>query len=368
MKNTILNFIKNLGPNIQTPMVIFESDDWGSFRIPNNEVYAALESKGIKLKFPGSDQYNLYDNLESTSDLENLFEVLSSFKDVHGNTAKFTPLALVANPNFNKISNSGFSEYHYMNLQDSYNYYQKGDVLNLFKIGIKEGLFIPQFHGREHLNVAVWLRALNQNIGDSRVAFEHEVWGHINTHPRNIFYQAAFDLEYLDDVDSQKEIIQDGLTLFESTFGYRAQYFVPPNGPMNNALLPVLKNCGIDLVSSDTVQVEVLGNGRTKKHFRYMGMKNKYAQTFIKRNCFFEPAGNDKDWIDSCLRDIELAFKNGKPAVISTHRVNYVGDRSLTNRVQGLKQLTALIQKMLIKWPNLEFGTTPILLDKFRKN
>lgn len=99
-----------------------------------------------------------------------------------------------------------------------------------------------------------------------------------------------------------------------------------------------------------------------------MGMKNKFGQRYIKRNCFFEPSGRDKDWVDSCLKDVEVAFKNKKPAIISTHRVNFVGDRSKENRDLGLKMLRELISKMLIKWPNLEFSNTPVLFDKFGNN
>lgn len=368
MKKYILNTIKNFGPKVHSKIVIFESDDWGSFRIPNNTAYQALEAKGVQLKFPGSDQYNLYDNLESTHDLELLFELLTSHKDHLNNPVTFTPLSLVANPDFKKIKESGYQHYFSLNLKESFDHYNKGNVLDLYFKGISEGIFLPQFHGREHLNVAVWMRALQNNIGDSRIAFEQEVWGQINTHPNHIFYQAAFDLEYPGDITSQKEIIQNGLELFKSTFGYKAEYFVPPNGPMNNQLLPILAHCGIKLISSDTIQLEVLGNGKTSKHFRYMGMKNKFGQRFIKRNCFFEPSGRDKDWVDSCLRDIELAFRYGKPAVISTHRVNYVGDRNADNRDFGLKQLDKLIKLMLLKWPDIEFTNTPKLFDYFDKN
>ena len=31
------------------------------------------------------------------------------------------------------------------------------------------------------------------------------------------------------------------------------------------------------------------------------------------------------DCVDSCIKEIEIAFKWQKPAVISSHRVNYVG-------------------------------------------
>lgn len=368
MKKIFTSFLKNLGPPLQKQYIVFESDDWGSMRIPSNNVYSELESKGIQLKFPGSDQYNLFDTLECTTDIEALFEVITSVKDSQSNYAKFTPLALCANPSFEEIKSANFEQYHFLNLEESYAQNNKGDVLKLIHEGIGNGFFVPQFHGREHLNVPVWLRALQNNIGDARLAFDYGVWGHINTHPNNIFYQAAFDVEFPKDIEQHREIVAHGLNLFHKTFGYKASYFVPPNGPMNNTLLPMLAENGIKLVSSDTIQVEVFGNGRTRKHFRYMGMKNKFGQRYIKRNCFFEPSAGEKDWVDSCLSEIQYAFENHKPAVISTHRVNYIGGLNESNRDQGLKQLKLLLDKIIAKWPNVEFINTPDLFNLFDRN
>ena len=362
----IKNLLKKLGPSLNSKCVVIESDDWGSLRMPSNEVYSKLEKSGVQLKFLGSDQYNLFDTLENTKDLELLFETLNSVKDGAGSSACFTVLALSANPDFEQIKNSNFSEYAYLDLNQSYEKYDKGDVLALYHQGIKEGNFIPQFHGREHLNVPLWMRALKEDIGDARLAFEYGVWGHINTHPNNLFYQAAFDVEFPADILDHQLIVEDGLSLFEKTFGFKATYFVPPNGPMNNSLLSTLANSGINLIASDTIQAEALGNGETKKHFRYMGMKNKYGQRFIKRNCFFEPSAGGKDWVDSCLKDIEVAFKFKKPAVISSHRVNYIGGLSEINRANGLTQLKDLLQNIVKKWPDVKFITTAQLYDLFQ--
>ncbi len=361
----MIQFIKNLGPSLKSKYIVIESDDWGSLRMPSIEVYKELEKSKVQLNFPGSDQFNLYDTLENTHDLELLFETLTSVNDSMGKSANFTALALTANPDFDQIKKSDFENYSYKDLNQSFEEYGKGNVLSLYYQGIDERIFIPQFHGREHVNVPIWMRALKNNIGDARLAFDYGVWGHINTHPKNLFYQAAFDVEFPIDINEHHKIIKDGLSLFKRTFGYEATYFVPPNGPMNNALLSTLSKGGIKLVSSDLIQTEVLGNGRTKKHFRYMGMKNKYNQRFIKRNCFFEPSGEGKDWVDSCLSDVELAFKYNKPAVISTHRVNYVSGLSEKNRDRGLIELKKLLQGIIKNWPDVQFISTSELYNLF---
>jgi hypothetical protein len=82
----------------------------------------------------------------------------------------------------------------------------------------------------------------------------------------------------------------------------------------------------------------------------------------ITRNCFFEPSDNKKkDWVNSCLYDITLAFKWHKPAVISSHRVNYIGALYKANRDNGLSQLKRLMMEIIKRWPDVEFLTSDSL-------
>ena len=77
------------------------------------------------------------------------------------------------------------------------------------------------------------------------------------------------------------------------------------------------------------------------------------------RNCAFEPSENPtKDWINSCLKEIEISFKWKKPAIISTHRVNYIGFINQKNRDTNVPLLKGLISQILKKWPTVEFMTS----------
>jgi hypothetical protein len=146
--------------------------------------------------------------------------------------------------------------------------------------------------------------------------------------------------------------------LFEELFGYKATFFVPPNGPYNNSLDEAAAAAGVKYMSSPKIQLEVLGEGKTRRCFHYMGQKNKHGQYYITRNCVFEPNIGGKDWVDSCMNEIRIAFAWGKPAVISSHRVNYIGALNPGNRVNGLAQLDSLLRKIKSKWPEVEFITS----------
>jgi hypothetical protein len=239
----------------------------------------------------------------------------------------------------------------------------------LWKEGIKNRLFVPQFHGREHLNVIAWLKALRNGNKDTLLAFKNRVYGITpRNYSGNISFQAAFDIEDISEVEYHKEVIKQGLELFENLFGYKAAYFIPTNGPFYNQLEQVASQCGVKYIGTSKIQIEPIGDNKTRKVFHRIGQKNKFGQTYLTRNCFFEPTDISKNWIDSCLKEIEIAFRWGKPAVISSHRVNYIGFINQDNRSTGLNQLKIFLDRIVNRWNDVEFLTTDQLGDLISKS
>jgi len=108
-------------------------------------------------------------------------------------------------------------------------------------------------------------------------------------------------------------------------------------------------------MSASKIQKEPQGQGKFKTKFHWLGQTNRHGQKYITRNCFFEPSDHSKDWVASCISEIELAFKYKKPAVISSHRVNYIGSLVQENREQSNKKLENLLTKIINTWPDVEF-------------
>jgi len=363
MLNNLKRNLSNLpGWRTNRHIIVIESDDWGSIRMSSKENFESLKKGGLNVD---KDHYNSNDALESNSDLELLMELLSKHKDAHGKNVVFTGVNVVANPNFNKIKENGFSKYEYELFTDTCKSYPKHDrVYDLWKEGIEQRLLVPEFHGREHLNVQRWMKALQKGCKATHLAFEYGVTGissGINGEQIE-GYQAAFDIDYLEDVNYQKEVLQTGLNYFEELYGYRATFFVPPNGPFNNSLETVVKNEGINYLSTGKIQLEPLGNNQFKKHFRYLGKKNNDGLIYMTRNAFFEPNSwehsQSKDWVNDCLKEIEIAFRWRKPVTISSHRTNYIGWINPENRSNGLNKLNELLKRILKKWPDVEFMTS----------
>lgn len=358
IKTVARRYLTNLpGWRANRKIVVIESDDWGSIRMPSLKAYRFLSQSGVSVD-GGSARFNQNDTLASENDLEALFELLFGFRDKYRRNAVVTALSIVANPDFKKIADNNFEKYYFEPFPRTLEKYGYSNTLEYWQQGISHRIFMPQFHGREHLNVSVWMKALKENDIPTRLAFNQGCWGFNNLHPLNISYQAAFDLATPTELPVQREAITTGLDLFEKLFGYRASYFVPPNGPFNKALEATLIENGIRYVFTSKIHLEPQGNGRWKKRFHYLGQKNQYDQTYLTRNCFFEPSDPSKDWVDSCLAEVKAAFTLFKPAVISTHRVNYIGGLNPSNRDRGLKALKQLLTEITRRWPEVEFMTS----------
>src|SRR5690606_18095818 len=132
-------------------IVVIESDDWGSVRMPNKRVYNSLIKKGLGID---KNPYTTYDTLANEEDLNSLFDTLKKYTDSRGKNPVITANIVMANPDFDKIRESGFEKYKYeCFLETLSKYYPNQDIFSLWNDGIQSKLFFPQFHGREHVNV-----------------------------------------------------------------------------------------------------------------------------------------------------------------------------------------------------------------------
>lgn len=353
------HYLNSRGRSLGKKYVVFESDDWGSERITSKKDMDALIKAGIDLY---SNPHNHLDSLETEDDLTALFDVLEQFRDKNGNHPVITANSVVANPDFQKIRASDYREYHFETTIETYG--KKKESANcpaIIEQGIGAGIFHPQFHGREHLNVNSWLAELQAGNKVLHKAFDHgmyaidldaEFTGRTN-------FMAAFD-SYLDkEIDAFSKIIEEGSSLFRTQFGYRSESFIAPCYAWHPKLEPHLKSCGVDYIQGLPIQFIPILNGTHKEVFHYQGKKNKNDQHYIIRNCFFEPSYHSKtDVIAECIRRLKIIFFWGKPAIISTHRINYSGALDENNRRRNLDILTQLLQLILKTWPEVEFITT----------
>lgn len=346
-------------------IVVFESDDWGSIRMPSKEVYESLVNKGITLQ---NLAYNKYDSLANGEDLNRLFEVLLSVRDKNGKPAVITANTIVANPDFGRIKQADYREYFYEPFTETLKRYPNHkDAFEYWKKGMELGVFKPQFHGREHLNVKRWIRALQEDIGNVRLAFDHQMFDLSTSLVIGVnSFMEALNYENPAEVEEQKIILTEGLDLFEKIFKYRSTTFIPPVYTWSNELNQHLYQEGIEAYQGGWFQHEpILGKEhRFKKRFHFTGQKNKYEQYYLVRNVAYEPSDNPQfDWISDVLRRAKISFRWGKPLIVSTHRINFIGSIDPENREQNLKLFKKLLEVLVHQYPDIEFMSSDSLLE-----
>lgn len=356
----IQNYIKNIsnipGWSTNKKIVVFEVDDWGAVRTRSKKARDRMIQAGMNIQ---SNRFDFFDSIAGKEDLEALFEVLQKHKDMNGHSAVFTAVSVVANPDFEKIKASGFTEYHYETLDVTLErYFGNNSVLSLWREGIDAGIFHPEFHGREHLNPSLWLEVLQSGDKNVMTAFNNESLG-IKSPLISHYsggYMSAFDFKDDYDLQKQKQIIEEGLAIFKEIVGYPASHFTSSGLIHHPTIERFLFEHNIKFIDIAKKQLQPQGSGIYKKRYYKLGQKNQHGQFYIARNSRFEP--NDKsqsDWVSSSLNDIAIAFRWRKPAIISSHRVNYVGQIDPKNREDGLNQLDSLLDAILKKWPDVEF-------------
>lgn len=366
LKSTIALPLTNMrGWRTNRRIVVFESDDWGSIRMPNKSVYETLSKSSQFIK---NNPYCKFDSLESKEDLEALFEVLFKFRDSKGRCPVITANTVVANPDFKKIKDSNFIQYFYEPFPLTLKrYYPNDDVWQLWKYGLDEKLFYAQFHGREHLNVNYWLQLLREKNIEVCKSFDYNCW--IST-PRKRNIQASYDYTTLQEEEFACKIVESGLDLFKEIFHYHSFSFIANNFIWSEAIESTLNSRDIKIIQGMKYQKLPLlyspKKRRMKRH--YLGSQNIHGQTYLIRNCVFEPSqtasGNE---VNTCMAEISSAFLWKKPAIITTHRLNFIGSIIEKNRTENLNMLYELLKRITTKWPDVEFMSSKELGELIRK-
>jgi hypothetical protein len=362
IRTTVGANLRNIrGTRIYRKIVVFESDDWGSIRMPSKEVYDKLLREGIPVdRCP----YNRVDSLAGRDDLDALFSVLSCFRDHRGNHPVITANSVMANPDFERIKESGYNTYYYEPFKTTLERYPKlNRVFDMWEQGITDKVFFPQFHGREHVNINLWLNLLQSGHPAFIKAFEHQMWG-LGTNivdSRRINIQSSFDASSYLEIPMQNEILHTGLKMFKETFGFESKSFIANNYTWSSELNETLLSGGVKYIQGMKFQSLPMFEHKKHVHVRhYTGERNVLNQIYIIRNAVFEPSiyNHSFDCVDRCLNEIAVSFMWKRPAVISLHRLNFVGQIVEENRKNSLILFKELLSKILAYWPDVEFMTT----------
>ena len=356
-------FLARRGWKTRDKIVVIESDDWGMVRTSSAESLEVLREGGFKV-----DEccYTRYDALESDQCVNSLLDVLHEFKNK--GEPIFTLNFVVANPDFEIIKQKRYKEYHYEPFWESYRKDNLSEnVLAGIKEGILQGAFSPQLHAREHLNVRKWLRLLEKGDSDTLLLFGLKMY---SAHRKGVSscreeLLDAFGGSQKEDSEFYNKVLLDAQDLFRKAFGQSSRSFIAPCYIWSPVLEHQLQKIDVRFLQGMYVQRVPTGIGGISRKLNYLGRKTKFGQVHLIRNVFFEPVQwKDRTEINTTFKEISNAFKNNQPAIICSHRVNYIGRIDSENRRRNLIALRELLEGIWSKWPDVQFMSSDQLGEK----
>lgn len=325
----------------QFPVVVFESDDWGACETVPSPGHAALYRRVLK-EF-GRENAWADCTLERAEDLKELYEVLASFSGPDGISPVFTAFTSMGNPDYRKIREHNFSEYHDISLEDGFpEPWDSRGVLDAYREGTELGVWSPEYHSMlHHTSPRRWLELLNARTPDGELARKLFDLG--------IYYQLRHIPEYEGyNIREQFEFIHTGFSRFERLFGRTPGAAVTSDAYPETEMLWAargarticLKNCRIN-----SGEVIVYPN-------KPWNMQDVYAQigdyqpvldaVFLTRNVFMEHGTS----VEEVLNTVERVWNfHREPAVISTHRCNYCS-LDPGYKAGNLKRLAAVLEAL----------------------
>jgi hypothetical protein len=351
-------------------VVLFESDDWGSIRTPAH-VNNHFSSFGFDFS---RSPYHQFDTLESIVDFEALVKTLEEIELEIGKRPRITLNYVMGNPDFKSIKESSFQEYYFESFPTTYeNYWGVNPSREILNLVNSSSYFLPQFHGREHIQVPFWLEQLRNNDLVLLKAFELGFSGIDKiVYPRlerNV--QAAFDVRNVNELAFSRNSLVEGLKLFKSIFGFTSESFIANNYIWPAELNPTLVKYGVKYIQGNKLHHNPRAENQSKRSFsiRRSGTYTSDGLLNLVRNSAFEPSfyNNKEEELQKCLKEISIAFLLKQPAVISTHRINFVGGLSERNRTENLSLFKRLLLAISQRWPDVVFWDSTQLGDHFAK-
>jgi len=323
--------------------IIIESDDWGLERALNKE---SIDWTGRKF---GKENFSRWttDSLESTEDLDCLYNVIEKFKDKF----EYSPV-ITANFITHNIDYSSESKLNFKPLSSGYNNIENTQIRKKYEEGIKKKFIFPQLHGYSHYNCTELETYFDTEEG--KEAFRNNFFVAKSTIKKNL----SFLHGEMSNRNQKAGLIIEAAKEFENYFGFKSKSLIPPTFIFDLELAKILTQNGIEMIQSSNRLVN-----SDKKKYRFPYYRKRKGMYWSERNARLDPHPEYKFFYEQCLNSVERAYESSSPAVIDFHRVNFAGKYTPEYRERTLKELEKLFEEIHKRWPDTKFIHTQKLVE-----
>jgi len=321
-------------PVLKYPVVIIESDDWG----------------------PGP--------AEQASRLVEIGAVLSRYSDRDGHPPVMTISVVLGAPDVAAIQEGGFRRYQRVTLADP----RYRELLTVFQNGVRQGVFALQLHGMEHLWPPTFMRLAQQDGAVSR-------WLEQGDYAETETLPPAVQSRWIDgstlpsqplDATAIAAAVREEVMTFQEIFGSSPTVAVPPTFIWNSEVERAWAADGVQFVVTPGRRYTMRnphGQPAGVDRLMFSGEIGEGGVSYLLRDIYFEPTFGHQ--AEQVLAEIRQRWRLGRPALLETHRSNFLGEASAHQH--SLQELQRLLDSVLREWPQVRFMSTEELGQAYRR-
>ena len=305
-------------PVLKQPVFIVESDDWG----------------------PGPT--------EQAAALEAIAEVLSRYRDSDGHPALMTIGVVLSIPDADGIAATGKYQARFLDEPAC------RVIVEALKRGEAAGVFDLQLHGLAHYWPDNFMAAWRRDETIRRWLIK-ESWRTENLPP---WLQSRW-IDAVDGLPSKplerhavREAVRREIEGFHRCFGRQPKVVVPPTFVWDETVETAYAEAGVEVLITPGGRYrgrDAQGRLTEPERHYYNGELLATGLTALVRDIYFEPALGHRP--DEVLAAVADKWRRREPALLETHRFNFLGD----NLPESLACLENLLRQVLAHHPRVRF-------------
>lgn len=321
-------------PVLRHPVLVIESDDWG----PGPALHAER--------------------------LAGLARALGRHRDASGHPALMTLGVVLAVPDGAAMAGTATDDYRRLALDDP----RCAPVRERMIEGEQAGVFALQLHGMEHYWPPTLLAASQRDAALRAWLFDTDF-------PAYEALPSPLQSRWIDTLRLPSRPLDPGLIrgaveeetrAYQRVFGRPARVAVPPTFVWTRVVEAAWMEAGIEVIITPGRR----HTGRDASGFPagvegpiLNGEAAGITARYLVRDIYFEPErGHEPARV---LEDMTRRYRFGRPALLETHRSNFIGDEHAFQH--SLEQLETLVSAALQAWPGLRFLSPEALARVYRE-
>lgn len=324
--------------------VVLESDDWGLCAwSPDLQAYRVLSDLPM-FRSPAGRRYG-GSTLERASDVKNMAGLLMEFRGGDGFPPVLQANTVMAAPDYARLNPPAFvcDELPLINLPLTPSRWARPGLWGEIVAAREAGVWWPELHGLHHLPECAWLRALRTGVLDARRAFEQQS-------PVCEAVASSGEYDPREPLEVRIRNLEGAVQRFEQLVGRPPESFCPPDYHADARIEAEAERLGIHTLQG---RPERAGGGWPRlRHFlgRFRFPDVEGGRFYLPPRIAFEPGAGGGEravvGLEGALRGVRAAWSRSQPAIVSTHRANYV-QLDEARGAEGVDRLRAFLAALV---------------------